>query len=48
LVVKVVGLSLPEELIAAIDEYRGDVTRSKYILRLIEEGLRQREKLKKK
>jgi metal-responsive CopG/Arc/MetJ family transcriptional regulator len=44
MVAKVVGISVPQELLEKIDTQRGDISRSKYILRLIEEGYRQREK----
>jgi len=33
------GLSLPMKLMQEIDNQRGDVPRSKYILRLIQKGL---------
>lgn len=35
------GLSLPKELIYLIDEERGDVSRSKYILRLLENNFQK-------
>ena len=36
------GISLPIHLVKQIDELRGDVTRSRFIQRLIEESLRNR------
>ena len=36
---KAFGISLPTELITTIDKLRGDVTRSRYIQRLIEKAL---------
>lgn len=38
------GISLPIELVEQIDRLRGDVTRSRFIMRLIEEGLKRRSK----
>ncbi|HJT83296.1 MAG TPA: hypothetical protein VJ697_02340 [Nitrososphaeraceae archaeon] len=31
-----IGLSLPKEILKKIDEQRGDISRSKYLLRIIE------------
>ena len=39
LVCKVTGFSIPQNLITIIDEQRGDVTRSKYVTRMIEHSL---------
>ncbi|MBA2267168.1 MAG: hypothetical protein H0W19_02360 [Nitrosopumilus sp.] len=36
-----IGVSLRVELINLIDNKRGDISRSRYILRLIESGLKQ-------
>ena len=36
-----IGISLPEDIIQEIDTQRGDVARSRYILRLIEASLKQ-------
>lgn len=33
---KTIGISLPKEIIEQIDSDRGDINRSRYILRLIE------------
>jgi len=33
---KVLGFSLPESVIARIDKDRGDIPRSRYVLRLLE------------
>jgi hypothetical protein len=33
---RVIGLSLPEGVVDRIDRARGDISRSKYILRIIE------------
>lgn len=38
-----IGISLPEELIEKIDTQRGDINRSRFILRLIELGLKTKE-----
>ena len=38
-----IGISLPEELIERIDSERGDVNRSRFILRLIELGLKTKD-----
>ncbi len=37
--VKTAGISLPENVINYIDNQRGDISRSKYILRIIEKNL---------
>ncbi len=37
--VKITGISLPENIIKIIDENRGDINRSRYILRLIEKSI---------
>ena len=34
-----VGISLPAEMIERIDKERGDITRSRYVLRMIERSL---------
>lgn len=39
-----IGISLPENIIQEIDLTRGDVTRSRFILRLIEFSLKQQDK----
>lgn len=36
---RITGLSLPENTIEYIDDQRGDISRSKYILRIIEKNL---------
>ena len=33
-----VGISLPKNVISKIDEERGDISRSRYLLRLLEKG----------
>lgn len=38
-----IGISLPENVIEKIDMQRGDVTRSRFILRLIESSLNLKE-----
>lgn len=40
---KSTGLSLPGEIMQKIDSERGDVSRSRFLLRLIEAGYRYRE-----
>lgn len=35
-----IGISLPEDIVEKIDTMRGDVTRSRFILRLIESSLK--------
>jgi metal-responsive CopG/Arc/MetJ family transcriptional regulator len=35
-----IGISLPKEILARIDSERGDVSRSRYLLRAIENTLR--------
>lgn len=42
------GISLPNDIIEHIDFLRGDITRSRYILRLIETGLDITKKMDKK
>jgi hypothetical protein len=37
--IKITGISIPENIIAVIDEVRGDVNRSRYILRILEKAL---------
>lgn len=37
--IKITGISIPENIIAVIDENRGDVNRSRYILRILEKAL---------
>ncbi len=37
--IKTTGVSLPEGVIEYIDNQRGDISRSKYILRIIEKNL---------
>lgn len=36
---KITGISIPEDIINTIDFQRGDINRSKYILRLLEKSL---------
>ena len=36
---KITGISIPENIIAVIDGIRGDVNRSRYILRILEKAL---------
>ncbi len=38
-----IGISLPENVIEKIDTQRGDIARSRYILRLIESSLEHKE-----
>ena len=38
-----IGITLPGDIIEKIDELRGDVARSRYILRLIESSLERKE-----
>lgn len=33
---RIIGISLPENIINQLDKERGDITRSRYILRIIE------------
>jgi hypothetical protein len=33
---KAVGISLPEEIISKIDDERGDISRSRYLLRIVQ------------
>lgn len=35
-----VSLTFPKEMLAKIDESRGDVSRSRYVLRLVEKAFR--------
>lgn len=42
-----IGITIPEDILTSIDSLRGDINRSRYILRLIEDGVRYREKSKK-
>ncbi len=37
--IRITGISLPEKIITAIDEQRGDINRSRYIMRIIEKAL---------
>ena len=37
--IKITGISIPESIISIINEKRGDVNRSRYILRLLEKAL---------
>jgi hypothetical protein len=37
--IRITGLSLPEGIVKSIDSQRGDISRSKYILRIIEKNL---------
>jgi len=37
--IKITGISLPEKIIKNIDAHRGDINRSKYILRILEKEL---------
>ena len=43
-----VGISFPKELLERIDEMRGDVARSRFILRMIEKYYSDMEAKKKK
>ena len=45
---KYISVSLPSEIISEIEKRRGDISRSRYILRCIESGLESMEKSKKK
>jgi metal-responsive CopG/Arc/MetJ family transcriptional regulator len=38
-----IGISLPKEILTRIDTKRGDVARSRYLLRLIENALKGEE-----
>ena len=40
---KIVSMTFPNEMIAKIDESRGDVSRSRYILRLLEKAYSEKE-----
>lgn len=42
---KNIGISLPEEIVNNLDNIRKDVSRSKYILRLVEEKINKRKNL---
>jgi len=44
---KPVGISIPPQLIEKIDKDRGDIPRSIFVTRLIEQAYREREKGKK-
>lgn len=35
-----VGISLPREIIAKIDNERGDITRSRYVLKIVQKAYR--------
>lgn len=39
-----VGLSMPRTFITKIDSERGDIPRSRYVIRLIETGIIEKEK----
>lgn len=41
---KSTGLSIPADLMQKIDTERGDVSRSRFLLRLIEQAYREKEK----
>ena len=41
-----VGISLPTEIISKIDAERGDIPRSRYILRVLQDTYSKRRKLK--
>jgi len=41
-----VGISLPAEIISKIDSERGDIPRSRYILRVLQDSHSKRRKLK--
>jgi metal-responsive CopG/Arc/MetJ family transcriptional regulator len=41
-----VGISLPTEIISKIDSERGDIPRSRYILRVLQDSHSKRRKLK--
>jgi metal-responsive CopG/Arc/MetJ family transcriptional regulator len=41
---KATGLSLPTDLMQKIDTERGDISRSRFLLRLIEEAYKKKEK----
>jgi metal-responsive CopG/Arc/MetJ family transcriptional regulator len=38
-----VGISIPENLLVKIDQDRGDVPRSRFLQRLVEQAYKQRE-----
>jgi metal-responsive CopG/Arc/MetJ family transcriptional regulator len=38
-----VGISLPEQIVEKIDRDRGDVSRSRFLLRLVEHAYKERE-----
>jgi len=37
--IRITGISLPEKMITYIDNQRGDINRSKYVLRILEKAL---------
>lgn len=39
-----VGVSLPQEILSKIDQERNDVSRSRFVLRLVEYALERRKK----
>jgi hypothetical protein len=39
--VRLIAITLPKEMIARIERERGDVSRSRYIMRLIEKGFKK-------
>jgi hypothetical protein len=41
-----ITLTLPEKIVHRIDRERGDVNRSKYVLRMIETGYRNNQEIK--
>jgi hypothetical protein len=44
----VVGVSLSSEILKLVDEARGDITRSRWIFRLIEKKLLEDKKIKER
>lgn len=44
--VTVISVSLPDEIADQIDNERGDISRSTFVLRLIEDGFKSRSKRK--
>ena len=45
---KSAGISLPNEVIQKIDYNRGDISRSRYLLRIVEEFYQLKEKVNEK
>jgi hypothetical protein len=39
------GMTLPHQVLQSMDEVRGDIPRTKYILRLVENALKEQQQL---